>query len=416
MPVLRSVRHVFWVAVDAVVACFLLAVAAFHGRRPAGASPRRVTFLIEGDPKTGLSPAARYRAMQYVPLLEQRGISCTVRPSRPSKYFASSARFQRAYRRWRWLVLPYAALQHARQVVHRLLDFAGCAGNGVVFLQRDLAGTTRSRLEEYLRLCNRRIVFDFDDAIYARPTWLADREPPEVAGEMRAKIARICSLSSIVVAANPLLAEFARRWCARVHVIPTCLDTDEFRPPTDPPDNPVAVLGWVGTSGNLIYLREIVPALRELAGRREFVVRVVCNRVEPTELPELPAEVLEFVEWSADGEVERIQQFDVGLMPLADDEWTRGKAGFKLVQYMACGVPVVASRVGANPAVVGDDGECGYLVDDLDGWVSRLDQLLGDPALRRNIGEAGRRRVVSRFDLRVHVDQLAEVLAQAAAG
>ena len=176
------------------------------------------------------------------------------------------------------------------------------------------------------------------------------------------------------------------------------------------------MLGWVGTSGNLIYLREIVPALRELAGRREFVVRVVCNRVEPTELPELPAEVLEFVEWSADGEVERIQQFDVGLMPLADDEWTRGKAGFKLVQYMACGVPVVASRVGANPAVVGDDGECGYLVDDLDGWVSRLDQLLGDPALRRNIGEAGRRRAVSRFDLRVHVDQLAEVLAQAAAG
>jgi glycosyltransferase involved in cell wall biosynthesis len=199
-----------------------------------------------------------------------------------------------------------------------------------------------------------------------------------------------------------------------VHVLPTTLCTREFVPPAEPPRNPRPVIGWAGTSGNLFYLRQIAPALRELAARADFVLRVVCNRVDPADLDGLPPGNLEFVEWRPDGEVARIQAFDVGIMPLADDEWAAGKAGFKLIQYMACGVPFVGSPVGANPEVGGPDGECGHWAADHEAWVERLGALLADPARRAALGTAGRERAVRRFDRSVHAPGLAAILREAA--
>jgi len=371
----------------------------------------RAQFLIEGDPATGLAPAARYRVQQFVPLLEEDGILCDVRPSRPSKYFSASAGFQRAYSRFPKPALLYAYAQHLRQKLHRLRDFADARRADVVFLQRDLLALPHSNLDQRLPWWNRHIVFDFDDAIFASPSWTCSEQQSEIERLMRAKIAGICSIASVVIAANPFLAEFAREHNSRVEVVPTCLDTSEFHPRAESANHRVPVIGWVGTSGNLHYLRAIAPALTELAKTTPFVLRVICNRVPHTELPDVPAHVLEFVEWSPAGEVERIQDLDIGIMPLSDDTWTRGKAGFKLIQYMACGLATVFSPVGANPSVAGD---CGLPAVSSRDWIAALSSLLADPSRRRELGERGRERAVSGFDRRVHAPTIARILREAA--
>ncbi|MBL8728563.1 MAG: glycosyltransferase [Planctomycetes bacterium] len=370
-----------------------------------------VHLLVEADPAHGLSPAARYRALQYVPLLEREGLRCHVHPSRPGKYFTAAADWQQLYARWPRLAMLRAHTGLWQQRRNRRRDFRTLAGRGVVFLQRDLQALPGSLLERELPLYNRHIVFDFDDAIFVRPPWTPGGAT--IDRELHDKIAGICALSTSVIAANEHLAAFARRFTADVHVVPTTLCTDEFRPPATPPPNPRPVVGWVGTSGNLHYLRRIAPALQQLAARCDFVLRVVCNRVPPAQLAGLP-EHLEFVEWRADGEVERIQQFDVGIMPLDDDAWAAGKAAFKLVQYMACGVPFVAAPVGANPATGGAAGECGLYAADDAAWVDHLAALLQDPDRRRQLGRNGRARAVAQFDRRQHAPTIARILRDAA--
>lgn len=370
-----------------------------------------VHFLVEADPAHGLSPAARYRALQYVPLLEQAGLRCHVHPSRPGKYFTAAEPWQRRYRRWPRLAMLQAHLGFWQQRRHRRADFRAAAGRGVVFLQRDLQALPGSQLEHELPLWNRHVVFDFDDAIFVRPPW--SEGGAGVDAELEAKIAGICALSTSVIAANEHLAAFARRHNGDVHVVPTTLCTDEFRPPAAPPQNARPVVGWVGTSGNLHYLRRIGPALRRLRERCDFELRVVCNRVPREQLAGLPDD-LTFVEWRPDGEVERIQQFDVGIMPLDDDTWAVGKAAFKMVQYMACGVPFVASPVGANPATGGPDGDCGLYADREDAWVDALATLLQDDGRRRRLGANGRARAVEQFDRRRHAPTLARILRAAA--
>lgn len=377
-------------------------------------SADEVQFLIEGDPARGLSPAARYRALQYVPLLEARGFRCVVRPSRPAKYFSAAQSFQDAYARWPRLAMAYAHVQHLRQARNRRADFRALAGRGVVFLQRDLLALPHSLLERELPLFNRHVVFDFDDAIFVRPPWVPGDSGDGVDHALRGKLASICALSTAVIAANEHLAAFARQHNGNVHVLPTTLCTQEFAPPKEPARNARPVVGWAGTSGNLWYLRQLAPALQALAQRCDYVLRIVCNRVDDAQLAGLPRERLEFVEWRADGEVARLQQFDVGIMPLRPDGWAEGKAGFKMVQYMACGVPFVASPVGANLSTGGPDGECGRYAGNDAEWVDRLATLLADPDLRATLGARGRARAVQHFDRRAHVDALAAILREAA--
>lgn len=415
MP-LRSTMRVFGVCADLLGATAMAGCSALRSRLPRRkpSADLRAQFLIEGDPSKGLAPAARYRVSQYVPLFEQMGFTCSVRPSKPGKYFSAAASFQQAYARFPRLSILYARFQHLRQAVHRVFDFRRSRKVDVVLLQRDLLALDHSRLEDYLPLFNRHIVFDFDDAIFESPSWLKSEEQEAIDRERKEKIARICSLSSAVIAANPYLAEFARQYNDHVEVVPTTLCTEEFHPPASPPQNPVPVIGWIGTSGNLYYLKAIEPALQRLARQREFVLRVVCNRVPSSDLPELPPGRLEFIEWRTAGEVERIQEFDIGIMPLVDDEWTRGKAGFKLIQYMACGVPVVYSPVGANPDVAGDEGECGLAAEEIEDWTRALSRLIDDARLRGSLGERGRARAVAKFDRRIHAPTVARILEEVA--
>ncbi|HET9796001.1 MAG TPA: glycosyltransferase family 4 protein [Thermoanaerobaculia bacterium] len=253
-----------------------------------------------------------------------------------------------------------------------------------------------------VRQAARRIVYDFDDAIYYgkpdRPGEEPDRSPRRVR-----KFRATCAVADLVTAGNATLAAAARAAARRVEVVPTGIDLSPYPPPAGDPRGGFRI-AWIGLPGNLPYLEIVAGALARLAARHPALRLVVVSERPPARFPA----PVEFVRWSKEGEAAALSDCDVGIMPLEDDDWTRGKGGFKLLQYMAAGLPTVASPVGVNREIV-VEGETGFLAGSAEEWELSLDRLLGDALLRRRMGLAGRRRVEENYAMTIvsrHVVEL----------
>ena len=228
-----------------------------------------------------------------------------------------------------------------------------------------------------------RVLLDLDDL----PVFAGE-------GEVRPKIRDLASIVDGLIVGNwQILPHLPTRpaW-----FVPTCIDPDEWPVPDRSGGNGPPLLGWVGTPGNLRNLEPLAPALAEVCRKHGARVRIICSR--PPELPGVP---MEFVRWTAEREVEDLLPVDIGLAPLEDGPAQRCKCGLKALQYMAAGAPVIASPVGALREIVEDTGG-GILADTPDEWRGALDRLLSDPAGRRSMGAAGRRRVEESYSFAVH--------------
>jgi hypothetical protein len=259
------------------------------------------------------------------------------------------------------------AMLGAAKLFSRLTAIARGPLHDLVYIERELLIRWSPRLENLAMKLAPRSIFDFDDAIYLRH--------PEV-------IAGICRRATRVIAGNETLAAFARKHSDRVSVVPTAIDTDRYTPGTR--DGRTVV--WTGSAENLKYLAAIRPKIRA-------PLRVVCNRKPDFEC--------EFVPWDPRSEVEALRTASVGVMPLPDDEWTRGKCGFKLLQYMACGLPCVASPVGVNAEVVGETGVVG------EDWEAGIGRAMGMD------GAAARARVEERYSVRAVFPRWWDAIRQA---
>jgi glycosyltransferase involved in cell wall biosynthesis len=216
-------------------------------------------------------------------------------------------------------------------------------------------------------------------------------------------------LAHTVVAGNAYLADYARRAGAkRIEVIPTVIDLGRYRVKDadhiGKQPEVAFIIGWIGSPSTARYLRDIAPALAEVCREGRARVRLIGSG--QIELPGVPVEVLP---WREDTEVDEICGFDVGIMPLPDEPWARGKCGFKLIQYMACGLPVVASPVGVNSEIV-EDGVNGFLAQDTLEWVVALERLIAAAELRHRLGAAGRAKVGARYCLDVTAPRLTRLL------
>lgn len=343
----------------------------------------------------GRVPGQRYRIEQWAPLLQREGIEVVFSP------FLTPRAMDVLYRPGH---LAQKALATLRGYGHRLLEVVSPGLPEVVFVYREAALLGPAWLER-LFAWRRPIVFDFDDAIYlvdtsAANAWARVLKSP-------AKTATLCRLARQVTVGNPTLADFARTHTESVSVIPTTIDTDLYRPPARPP-NPRPVIGWTGSATTLRYLEELAPTLVRLRQRCDFELRVIGGELEIEGLS------VTCVPWRAETEVEDLSTLDVGLMPLSDDPWSRGKCALKALQYMALGVPPVVSPVGVNKAII-RHGENGFLAASGEDWIARLTELLGDTALRERLGRAARQTVEQEFSARVQAPRLARVLRQAAA-
>lgn len=256
----------------------------------------------------------------------------------------------------------------------------------------------------------RQRVFDFDDAIYVRkPRRLG--EVPHDSNWRRHKFLATCRSMTLIVPGNGVLADAARPAGVPVAVMPTPVNVEDYGPPrTDPAAPPVIV--WIGRPENLVYLELVRPALSQLMRRVPRPrLRIVCS-----EFPDWPEIEIERVRWSPDSEVPALLSADIGIMPLTDDVWSRGKCAFKLLQYMAASLPCVASPVGVNVEAV-IDGQTGYLAPATTDWESALGRLLDSWKLRARLGAAGRRHAEARYSMRAYVAgycQLLEDLVSAA--
>jgi glycosyltransferase involved in cell wall biosynthesis len=254
-----------------------------------------------------------------------------------------------------------------------------------------------------LRRSCRAVVYDFDDAVYTvRPRRVGHRPPQSPLRRWR--FAALCRAADLVVACNEVLAARARPHAVRVEVVPTPVDVARY--PKDPELGPPGrTLVWIGMPENLRYLELVRPALVRLAADfPDLRLRLVSSGAPPwADVP------MEFVPWSEEGEVEALRSADIGIMPLFDDDWSNGKCGFKIIQYMAAGLPCVASRTAMNCEVV-SHGHNGFLATTVSEWEDRLRTLLVAEDRGRALGRAGRQLVEQRFDRRLIAPQTAELI------
>jgi glycosyltransferase involved in cell wall biosynthesis len=210
--------------------------------------------------------------------------------------------------------------------------------------------------------------------------------------KFRSKTKAICRWAYKVSCGNEYLAVFARQFASRVFIIPTTVDTDLHIPKEG--NSGRTIVGWTGSHSTLKYLEKIEPVLIELTTAfPKIEIMVIADRP-----PVFSKIQCTFHTWNAATEIEDLQNFDIGMMPLPDDEWSKGKCGFKALQYMALGIPAVASAVGENMKII-QHGVNGFLVSSEEEWLNCLSMLLRDPALCKRIGEAGRKRVLDHYSV-----------------
>jgi glycosyltransferase involved in cell wall biosynthesis len=313
-------------------------------------------------------PSARFRVRQYIRALETHGVQL------------------------REFIAPISAYPPARRWLRPAWGAAALAAS----VPRVLAGRRHdvSLLQTLEPLVREPRILDVDDAIFLY------RE-----GRTAERLARLCET---VICGNAYLAEWFSAKKKNVVVIPTAVDTDRYLPRVAQSLAGGPVLGWIGTSGNLEYLRGIEGSLRRaLDAVPSARLRVVSDRAPV--LRRLAPERVEFIPWSERSELAAIQGMDIGLMPLQDSPWARGKCSFKMLQYMACGLPVVVSPVGMNAEVLAL-GPCGLAASTEEGWTDALLALLEGHNERLRRGAEGRRIVEASFSIRAVVPQLARAL------
>ena len=250
------------------------------------------------------------------------------------------------------------------------------------------------------RRCQR-LVYDVDDALWAlHPAEVGQPGSAEKSARIARRFAETCARVDLVIAGNSYLAEHAKPHQQNIFVLPTLIDTAKYTPaPPDAAAVPPFRVGWMGTSGNLWFLPEV---LRELAPYQERLdIRVVADKPYQGELEEL----VRYERWSPTLEPDQLRGFQCGLMPLTDDEYTRGKCGFKILQYMASGVVPIASAVGFNREIV-SHGVDGFLVEEPGDWAKYVLLLAGDVDLLERMAQAARRTAVERFSLAAQTPKL----------
>lgn len=337
------------------------------------------------------SPGQRFRIEQWEPRLRDAGIALSFAPFEDQEFHAVLYRSGSVARKAR-------LFGHA--LVRRLALLRTVPDYDAVYIFREAALLGPPVLERWIARAGVPIVFDFDDAVFVRYvspvngylSWL----------KFPGKTAAISRWASHVMAGNEYLASYARRVSRQVTVVPTTIDTSKYRVTTRTPTVP-PVIGWSGSYSTVQHLDELSRVLPELARREPFRLRVIgapAYRLAGVDVESLP--------WRSATETVDLDAIDVGVMPLPDDPWSRGKCGLKALQYMALGKPTICSPVGVNAEII-EDGVNGFLAGSEREWLEKLRSLLRSPDLCRRIGLSGRATVERRYSAAVQAPTVAHI-------
>jgi len=337
------------------------------------------------------SPGQRYRIEQWQCGLKQSGVEITFAA------FEDKELRDVLYARGQWLK---KGIGISKAFIRRFSTVGQSKSYDMVYVFREAALFGPSLLERIVHLSKVPLVFDFDDAIFVRyrsPAngWLSVLKAP-------GKTRTICRLASHVMVGNNYLAEYARTYNQNVTVVPTTIDTEIYRVGSVR-ETATPVIGWTGSYSTVQHLDLLQRILCELARRERFRLRVIgpCDY-------KLEGVDVEVVPWRSHTEAQDLAEADIGIMPLPDDQWSRGKCGCKALQYMGLGIPAVCSPVGMNTDLI-RDGDNGFLATSAEEWITKLTLLLRSAQLRKKLGLAGRKTVEERFSAASQVPRVHEI-------
>ena len=288
-------------------------------------------------------------------------------------------------------VLPLYVGWQALKVVTRIPSIVSSYRYDATWINKELIAGYPT-LEGFI---GKPLVSDVDDAIWLTPPF----------GRKAAK--KLARHSTVVVAGNSFLAEWFDNYTERVEVIPTAIDASVYCPHPQGMVDRIFTIGWIGSQGNLPYLLGIEDALAKFLKEHPASRLLVVSDKEPS-FTKLPNDRIEFIYWTAEQEVNLLRKMDVGLMPLEDSEWARGKCSFKMLQYMSVGVPVVVSPVGMNQEVL-KMGNVGFSAMETNEWIEALSWIYDHKEEAFAMGSNGREVVLSAFDAPLIANKLADV-------
>lgn len=356
----------------------------------------RVLFVSYGTEK---APATRYRVMQYLPQLKRRGIEChffSVLSKSSTTFMIKSPDFGLLKK---LLYYVYVSLERTLRLIRVIIISRKF---NAIFLQRV---TFPLRLEILLKAANKNIIFDIDDAIY-----LPDKEGDDLLTKIKKyvkkrEVINTLKVSRTVIVENEHIRRFVSKYCNRVAKIPGPINTERFfmRPRNE--DKKV-VIGWIGSPATTSYLHMLNDVFRHIGEKYNFVNfkfiglgNYVNRDIKMTKTP-----------WSYGNEVRDLQGCDIGIMPMPDNEWTRGKLGCKMLQYMAVGIPAVVSYTPTNAEIIKNRIN-GFFAGNTEEWIRILSELIENRSLRERTGQEGRVTVTAECSLSRNVDKLAGILS-----
>ena len=340
------------------------------------ASVKRKIFFMVPYP-ADIAPGQRFRFEQFLEALSDRGYDFTIRS------FLGLKSYRILYSKGHFFKKAVAVI---KGFLKRIGHTVTALRYDYIFIYREATPIGPPVVEWMLHLSGKKIIYDFDDAI-----WLADDHEKRFPGSLKwkKKVGQICSWSDKVTVGNQYLAEFAAKYNDHVLIIPTVVNTEKHHLPMKV-EHPLTI-GWTGSHSTLPYLQSVITLLRELHEGIEFRFLIIADKD-----PGYPDDFIEFRAWGAETEIRDLNEMDIGIMPLTDTPWSRGKCGFKLIQYLSVGIPAVASDVGVNREILGQGG---FICSSGESWKKALITLLEDGQLRRKIGQAGREYIQEHYSV-----------------
>lgn len=340
------------------------------------------------------SPGQRYRIEQWAPLLRKSGVEITYEPFESEELHALLYKPGEMMRKWSLVT---------RGLADRFSLMSSVKDYDVVYVFREAALLGPPFFERWIHHSGVPMVFDFDDAVFV--SYVSPSNGYLSYLKFASKTKTICRLASHVMAGNPYLANYARRVNERVTIVPTTIDTDKYTVIQKRADSNPPTIGWTGSFSTVQHLDTLRDALQQLARRTPFRLRVIG-----TPSYQLDGVEVEAMPWRSATELDDLNAIDIGIMPLPDDAWSKGKCGLKALQFMALGIPTVCSPVGVNTEII-HDGENGFIASSDGEWIEKLSRLLHSVALRNQLGRTGRATVEANYSANVQAPRVYELLS-----
>ncbi len=336
---------------------------------------KSVLFIVPYPEKK--APGQRFRFELFLNSLNKAGISYQVKP------FLRDRAYEVIFRKGHLLHKLSAVISG---FIRRLVQLASSMSYDFIYIYREATPVGPPWWEWTMHVFGKKVIYDFDDAI-----WLKDDNEKRFPGSLKwkQKVPRICKWSYKISVGNAYLHSYAEKFNPRAEIIPTVVDTAHHTPGLN--NHSILTIGWTGSHSTLPYLDSVMPVLRKLHEQADFRFIIIADQD-----PGFSDEFVEFRKWNIETEIKDLKEIDIGIMPLPDSPWAKGKCGFKLIQYLALEIPAVASDVGVNRKILGD---AGYICSSNEEWENALYQLLNNKKLRNEMGISGRKFIEENYSL-----------------